>query len=199
MKYSTSELRNLGFSDEQIAAINRTYRAEQLSNDKILAMPAANDVTSASDAIPREVKDLPVGFLPESKPARVYGDADVVDFNKLVKISDSRVVELPEFGDGTKFIARLRRPSMLKLCKSGKIPNSLLSQATSLFTDDKPSKKVGITEIYDICEIICEAAFVVPTYNEIKESGVELTDEQIMAVFQYAQGGVKALENFRNE
>ena len=88
---------------------------------------------------------------------------------------------------------------MLKLCKSGKIPNSLLSQATSLFTDDKPSKKVGITEIYDICEIICEAAFVVPTYNEIKESGVELTDEQIMAVFQYAQGGVKALENFRNE
>ena len=186
MKYSTSELRNLGFSDEQIAAINRTYRAEQLSNDKILAMPATVTTLPVSDTTPRN-------------SARVYGDADVVDFNKLVKISDSRVVELPEFGDGTKFIARLRRPSMLKLCKSGKIPNSLLSQATSLFTDDKASKKVGITEIYDICEIICEAAFVVPTYNEIKESGVELTDEQIMAVFQYAQGGVKALENFRNE
>ena len=189
MSYSVNELRNLGFSDEQIAAINRTYRVEQF-NDSILATPAAHAITSSSDAIPRQVKDI---------PARVYGDADVVDFNKLVKISDSRVVELPEFGDGTKFIARLRRPSMLKLCKSGKIPNSLLSQATSLFTDDKPSKKVGITEIYDICEIICEAAFVVPTYNEIKESGVELTDEQIMAVFQYAQGGVKALENFRNE
>ena len=88
---------------------------------------------------------------------------------------------------------------MLKLCKSGVIPNSLLSQATSLFTDSKASKRVSITEIYDICEIICEAAFVKPTYSEIKESGIELTDEQIMAVFQYAQGGVKALENFRNE
>ena len=193
MKYSTSELRNLGLSDEQIAAINRIYRAEQME-DKVITMPAVD----VSEAV-RKVKDIPVGPLLESKSARVYGDADVVDFNKLVKISDSRVVELPEFGDGTKFIARLRRPSMLKLCKSGKIPNSLLSQATSLFTDDKASKKVGITEIYDICEIICEAAFVVPTYNEIKESGVELTDEQIMAVFQYAQGGVKALENFRNE
>ena len=191
MKYSVSELRNLGFTDEQIAAINRTYRAEQ-SNDNVIEMPVA--VAAA-----RTVKDMPISPLHEHKPARVYGDADIVDFSKLTKISDSKVVELPEFGDGTKFIARLRRPSMLKLCKTGKIPNSLLSQATSLFTDDKASKKVGITDIYDICEIICEAAFVNPTYNEIKESGVELTDEQIMAVFQYAQGGVKALENFRNE
>lgn len=189
MKYTINELRNLGFTDEQIAAINRTYRAETVS-DKIVSMPSAVAISSASDAIPREVKDI---------PARVYGDADVVDFSKLTKISDSRVVELPEFGDGTKFIARLRRPSMLKLCKSGVIPNSLLSQATSLFTDSKASKRVSITEIYDICEIICEAAFVKPTYSEIKESGIELTDEQIMAVFQYAQGGVKALENFRNE
>lgn len=191
MKYSVSELRNLGFTDEQIAAINRTYRAEQ-SNDNVIEMPVA--VATA-----RTVNDVSISPLHEHKPARVYGDADIVDFSKLTKISDSKVVELPEFGDGTKFIARLRRPSMLKLCKTGKIPNSLLSQATSLFTDDRASKKVGITDIYDICEIICEAAFVNPTYNEIKESGVELTDEQIMAVFQYAQGGVKALENFRNE
>jgi len=191
MKYTINELRNLGFTDEQIAAINRTYRAEQPS-DNVIEMPVA--VVAAQTA-----RDEPISTSYEHKTARVYGDSDVVDFSKLTKISDSRVVELPEFGDGTKFIARLRRPSMLKLCKSGVIPNSLLSQATSLFTDSKVSKRVSITEIYDICEIICEAAFVKPTYNEIKESGIELTDEQIMAVFQYAQGGVKALENFRNE
>lgn len=194
MKYTVNELRNLGFTDEQIAAINRTYRAERSINNSnnVVEMPVA--VVAA-----QTVSDESISSLHEHKPARVYADADVVDFSKLTKIKDSKVVELPEFGDGTKFIARLRRPSMLKLCKSGKIPNSLLSQATSLFTDDKASKKVSITDIYDICEIICEAAFVNPTYNEIKESGVELTDEQIMAVFQYAQGGVKALENFRNE
>ena len=196
MKYSVSELRNLGFSDEQIAAINRTARAEQ-DEDKVITMPAV-DVSDVSKAA-RKVKDIPVGPLLESKSARVYGDSDVTDFSKLKKISDSKIVELPEFGDGTKFIARLRRPSMLKLCKSGKIPNSLLNQATSMFTDSNASKKVNITDIYDICEIICDSAFVNPTYEEIKESGIELTDEQIMAVFQYTQGGVKALEKFRDE
>lgn len=196
MKYSVSELRNLGFSDEQIAAINRTARAEQ-DEDKVITMPAV-DVSDVSKAA-RKVKDIPVGPLLESKSARVYGDSDVTDFSKLKKISDSKIVELPEFGDGTKFIARLRRPSMLKLCKSGKIPNSLLNQATSMFTDSNASKKVNITDIYDICEIICDSAFVNPTYEEIKDSGIELTDEQIMAVFQYTQGGVKALEKFRDE
>lgn len=185
MKYSVSELRNLGFTDEQIAAVNRTARAEQAEN-KVITMPAVEAVE-------------PVTRVEKEVPARVYGDSDVTDFSKLKKISDSKIVELPEFGDGTKFIARLRRPSMLKLCKSGKIPNSLLNQATSMFTDSNASKKVNITDIYDICEIICDAALVNPTYEEIKESGIELTDEQIMAVFQYTQGGVKALEKFRDE
>lgn len=192
MKYSVSDLRNLGFTDEQIAAINRTARAEQAEN-KVVTMPVA-----AVEPV-RQVKDVPTSPLLESKPARVYGDSDVTDFSKLKKINDSKIVELPEFADGTKFIARLRRPSMLKLCKSGKIPNSLLNQATSMFTDSNASKKVNITDIYDICEIICDSAFANPTYEEIKESGIELTDEQIMAVFQYTQGGVKALEKFRNE
>lgn len=185
MKYSVSELRNLGFTDEQIAAINRTAKAEQ-TEDKVITMPAV----AAVEPVARVVKEVPV---------RVYADSDVTDFSKLKKVSDSKIVELPEFGDGTKFIARLRRPSMLKLCKSGKIPNSLLNQATSMFTDSNASKKVNITDIYDICEIICDSAFVNPTYEEIKDSGIELTDEQIMAVFQYTQGGVKALEKFRDE
>lgn len=184
MKYSVSDLRNLGFTDEQIAAINRTVRAEQ-TEDKIITMPAVAAIETV-----KQTKEV---------PARVYGDSDVTDFSKLKKISDSKIVELPEFGDGTKFIARLRRPSMLKLCKSGKIPNSLLNQATSMFTDSNASKKVNITDIYDICEIICDSAFVNPTYEEIKDSGIELTDEQIMAVFQYTQGGIKALEKFRDE
>ena len=89
---------------------------------------------------------------------------------------------------------------MLRLCKQGVIPNSLLNQATSLFTSGNESlSKVSITEIYDICEIMCAASFVNPTYEEITEAGIELTDEQIMAVFQYSQGGVKALENFREQ
>ena len=134
------------------------------------------------------------------KPVKKYTDADVLTFDKLQDINDSAIIELPPFGDGTPFIARVRRPSMLKLCKDGVIPNSLLKQATSLFTSGNDSiDRVSITEIYDICEVICQSALVVPTYDEIYNAGLELNDEQIMAIFQYSQGGVKALENFRGE
>ena len=145
MKYTIEELRDLGFTDGQIAAINRASRADGV-DDKVVAMPVV-------DKPPVKVEEI---------PTRVYADSDVTDFSKLKNVKDSKIVELPEFADGTKFITRLRRPSMLKLCKSGKIPNSLLTQATALFTDSNASRKVNITEIYDICEIICESVSSTP-------------------------------------
>ena len=36
-------------------------------------------------------------------------------------------------------------------------------------------------------------------YDDLKEAGVKLTDEQMMFVFNYTQNGVEALESFREE
>lgn len=93
---------------------------------------------------------------------------------------------------------------MLALAKSGKIPNSLLETANELFTGSVGSKSnkkdpVTLKEIFGILDIICEACFLEPTYKEIKEAGMELTDDQLMFVFNYSQTGVKALENFRKQ
>lgn len=195
LNYTIDELRAFGFDDEQIAAINRVKVNKARAN----GAPSIGEVIKFEDKQVEAPKKPTVIKQVKEKPVKKYTDSDILTFDKLQDINDSAIVELPEFGDGTKFIARLRRPSMLKLCKSGRIPNSLLNQATALFTDSNVSRKVSITEIYDICEIICESAFVNPTYEEIKASGIELTDEQIMAVFQYTQGGIKALEKFRNE
>ena len=35
--------------------------------------------------------------------------------------------------------------------------------------------------------------------KEIKKIGIELTDNQLMGLLMYSQGGIKALENFRNQ
>ena len=51
-------------------------------------------------------------------------------------------------------------------------------------------------EIYDVIDLIASETFVEPTYNEIKSTGIELTDEQMMFIFNYSQQGVKALESF---
>ena len=44
---------------------------------------------------------------------------------------------------------------------------------------------------------IAKASMVAPTYEELEAHGVELTDEQLVAIFRFSQLGVKSLERFR--
>lgn len=127
---------------------------------------------------------------------------------KITSIKDLReyakgaIVELPEFAEGQPFVARLKRPSIMDMARSGKIPNALLVRANELFTNSaglNPNEENMMSELMDVMESIAAEAFVEPTYQEIKESGITLTDQQLMAVFNYTQNGVKALENFRTE
>ena len=123
---------------------------------------------------------------------------EVTSIAALSLYAQGQLVELPGFGEGQPFYARLRRPSIMVLTKSGKIPNALLSAATELFTGKQDKNDpVDLSEIVGVVEVICEAAFIEPTYAQIKEVGLELTDEQMMAVFNYSQKGIRALEPFR--
>lgn len=121
---------------------------------------------------------------------------------QLIKYSQGTLVNLPAFGSEQPFTARLKRPSILALAKSGKIPNTLMSAAISLFSG-KTSEVMtstnpeALTSLFEIMEILCDAAFVEPTWKELKDNKIELTDEQLMAVFQFTQDGIKALEPFR--
>lgn len=125
----------------------------------------------------------------------------VTSFDDLQRYSRGSVVRFPDFAEGEPFIARVRRPSMLSLAKSGQIPNELLAQAASLFTGgNKAMEEVDsntLANMYEICEIVCKAALISPTYDEILQAGLTLNDEQIMAIFNYTQVGVQALKNFR--
>ncbi len=121
----------------------------------------------------------------------------------LQSYTQGAVVRLPDFAEGQPFVARLRRPSMLMLAKAGKIPNALLNTANELFakggggldTDDPDMLK----NFYDTCKVLCEAALMQPTMAEIEQAGIELADNQMMAIFNYSQSGVKALQSFRQE
>lgn len=119
----------------------------------------------------------------------------------LVKASQGVIIELPPFVEGQPFVAKLRRPSMLALIKSGKIPNSLLSTANKLFADgtvDEDDPK-ALSSLFSVLDALCEACFVEPSYTEMKAAGVELTDDQLMFIFNYTQRGVAALDSFRSQ
>jgi hypothetical protein len=118
---------------------------------------------------------------------------------ELSEYGKGTLVPFPDFAEGQPFVARLRRPSMLSLVKQGKIPNKLLSTANTLFANN--SFDVGDDEamknLFEVIDVLAEACFLEPTYAELRSAGVELTDDQMMFLFNYTQQGVKALDSFR--
>ena len=115
------------------------------------------------------------------------------------------LVDIAGFEPGQYITVRLKRISLMALCKSGKIPNSLLQKSTELFTGSK-GKNVDETKVLEnigeldginqIIDTVCEAAMIEPKFEDVKEY---LTDEQKTEIFQWTQGGIKALESFRTE
>lgn len=126
----------------------------------------------------------------------------ITSIEELKHYAEGEIIELPSFSESQPFVVRMKRPSMLALVKAGKIPNSLLGSANQLFASDTEamfdeSNDKALSETFDIIDIMCEAAFLEPTFEQIKSAGIELTDDQYMFVFNYCQNGVRALQGFR--
>lgn len=124
----------------------------------------------------------------------------VTSIEEILAYKDGVIIELPGFVPDKPFFARVKRPSLMALASSGKIPNSLMSQATDIFAKGA-NAMVGtnstvIKDVYDVVKIVCSAALVEPSMKQLNDNGIELTDEQLMAIFSYTQEGIKALERF---
>lgn len=145
----------------------------------------------------------PVAHQNQVRPINCDEPMNITNITDLQSYSQGTVVRFPDFAEGQPLVARVRRPSMLVLAKQGKIPNTLLNAAGELFSKGggglDPDNTGMLGDMYDICEIICEASLVQPTLKDIKSVGMELSDDQLMAIFNYTQVGVKALESFRKE
>lgn len=181
--YTEKELKEMGMNDVQIRAIMAAYEADSKAETKVEVLPVTQETT---------VNSAPAPLVPTS-------------IEQIASYKKGVVVELPPFADGQPFVARMVRPSMLALVKSGKIPNSLLNQATSLFANGTGAlnasgkNAANVSELFDVIDVIVESALLEPTLKEIQSVGMELTDDQLMAIFSYTQAGVKALEQFRTE
>lgn len=168
-KFSAEQLKGFGLTDEQIAAI-----ANQ--SDVV--------IQNAQKSIPK-IADV----------------SEITTIANLSEYAKGNVVRLPDFSEGQPFVVKLRRPSMLVLMKNGKIPNSLLQTASNLFDgsnkNDSSATQESISKMYDVMKIIAEASLISPTMEEITNAGIELTDEQLIAIFNYSQRGINGLQSFR--
>lgn len=194
--YTAVELREMGMDDAQVNAIMSVQKAKMAQEEQ--------------DKMSKDEKEEK--YLTE-KVVNVHHDVDVhtklmeplvpTSLEQIAKYKDGVVVELPPFADGQPFVARMIRPSMLGLIKSGKIPNSLLNQATSLFANGANAlngtgkNATNANELFEVIDAIVDAALLEPTIEGIRSVGMDLSDDQLMAIFSYTQKGVKALEQFR--
>lgn len=124
----------------------------------------------------------------------------ITSLAELKQYKEGCIVELPPFGINQPFVAVLRRPSIMGLASEGKIPNALLETAEGLFSGKNSGSKSGaqiLTEMKGVLDIVAKEALVNPSYDEIEEAGVKLSDDQLIAIFNYSQEGVKALKSFR--
>lgn len=128
-------------------------------------------------------------------------ETGITSFETLRAYSRGRVVRLPDFAENMPFIARMRRPSLLALVKFGKIPNELLRTAGSLFISDgnalDSDDENMLSNISELLTEIAKASLIEPSYDDVVNAGLELTDEQLMAIFNYSQNGIEALKPFR--
>lgn len=133
------------------------------------------------------------------------GEMKVTTLNDLKEYGKGSVVELPPFSDTQPFVARIIRPSLIRIAKSGTIPNKLIDAAMELFYPDEEgqkqkdnkSKLEDMEKSEEILQIIAKESLVSPTYDEITESGLELTYPQLVAIYNFTQTGVNELYSFR--
>ena len=124
---------------------------------------------------------------------------NVTSIEQLKKTAQGQVVELLGWGE-EPFVCRLKRPSLLGLVASGKVPNPLLNAAYILFNGPKTSNDViSLEENQEMLTIIAKESLVEPSYEQLEEIGLELTDAQLTEIWNYSQVGVSSLVSFRKK
>ena len=107
----------------------------------------------------------------------------VTSIEDLKKIAEGQEVELIGWGE-EPFVCKLKRPSMLGLVANGDIPNPLLNAAYILFNGVKTTKDViNMKEQKELLTIMAKAAMVEPTYDDLEKIGLELTDAQLLEIY----------------
>jgi hypothetical protein len=117
----------------------------------------------------------------------------VTSIDEIKNKAGGAIVELPGWDD-KPFVARLRRLSILQVASAKDFPNELLGSVEKLMRAGSKPDQLPADEMGRLLAFIAEKCLVEPAYKDVKDM---LTDEQLSAIFTYAQAGVRALATFR--
>lgn len=108
---------------------------------------------------------------------------------ETIKAKAGIEIALPGW-DNDPFVCKLKRVSVLELAAKGKIPNALMSTVVDIFEKRVQVKKEeDLKGMAEAVNLFCEMSMVEPTYEEVEDIN-PLTDDQRLAIFDFAQSGV---------
>lgn len=120
-----------------------------------------------------------------------------------IKNKFEQEVDITGFEEGDSITLKLRHINLLDLIASGKIPNTLMNTAATLFGDpnlktkiDEKDESNGYINFNNLLDIICNNVLVTPSFDELKEY---LTDQQKLEIFYFSQGGIRKIQKFREQ
>lgn len=112
----------------------------------------------------------------------------------LKQIQEGDKVTLPPFPDGTPFVARLRRPSLIRMAQLGQIPNPLLLALDDLMEVGRDEPRSSFLDRLELLIVVAAASLEEPKYEEVKDY---IDPLQLLAIWAYVNSGVDALIPFR--
>jgi hypothetical protein len=123
--------------------------------------------------------------------------------SQINEVPRDTVVEIPGFVPGDQIGVKMRRPNIMYMLRAGKIPNEHISTVVSMFggKPNKPEKNENkdlLSEAnnrFELHRFYAEICLVEPTYKELEPY---LTDEQMLAIFEWATTEAKQLNSFRD-
>lgn len=123
-----------------------------------------------------------------------------ITINEILK-KKTTIIEIENFaGDGLMAV-EVKRPSIMNIAQTGSIPNELMGMVKELFIgkglEELDPDKFEVGRIREIFEPIAKASLVNPSYKDLEDNDIELTDVQLSEIYNFVAGGVKELENFR--
>lgn len=113
-----------------------------------------------------------------------------------------RTVIVPGFNKGEELEFKLRNISLVSLMTTGKITNTLMGSAVSLFNGKNKNvdlEKMSGEQLSDLIKLMktfCREVMVEPSYDDV---GEYLTDEMIFAIFGSSTKEVADVSSFREE
>jgi len=105
-----------------------------------------------------------------------------------------QTIEIPGYSPDETVKVQVQKPRLMTMMMQGKIPNPLMGIATRMVSGGTAKGEVATKDVLQFYELYCLACLVSPTYEEFKDI---MTDEQMLAIFNWAMGDAQKMSSFR--